>query len=411
MHPRVDPKDPQHLYIGTGVRSSAMGFWVSNDGGNSWRLPPGFETWAASSGSYDTYDIAVDPTDFNHVLVSFHSPWRNSPDSGVAESKDGGSTWVGHVIKGSGYGNSASFLFNTALGIGNSSTWLVGTQGSGFWRTTDAGTTWNKVTTNVMTHGGNQIYYTSSGVLYSGGSPKMMRSMDNGLSWTTFGVDGPYTSVFGDGSHLYSARYYGPAPFLSTSESDGSDLGTLRRRRAKVRDGAVRAGLRRGKRDTLLVDMAVESPGAESKVPLIFLHGVMRRRQTFLPLYAGLGSHWHLDGLDFPGHGDSHRTPGHYQVIDYVSATVALLRVRKEPFILYGHSLGAMVATGVAAALPAMVRAIVLENPPFNIHGIEDRKNRLVRLLLLVPSSRATRLFLVSNHRRAGEAAGRNRGS
>jgi hypothetical protein len=221
MHPRVDPKDPQHLYVGGGVRSGLQGVFVSNDGGNNFHLPPGFETWAKAEGTYDTYDIATDPTDFNHVLASFHSPWRSSSDSGVAESKDGGETWVGHPIKGSGAGNSASFLFNPSLGIGNSSTWLVGTQGSGFWRTTDAGATWNKVSTTGMTHGGNQIYYSHAGLLYSGGYPKVMRSTDNGITWTQVGADGSYTSVFGDGSHLYTMRYYGPAPFITASESDG----------------------------------------------------------------------------------------------------------------------------------------------------------------------------------------------
>ena len=49
----------------------------------------------------------------------------------------------------------------------------------------------------------------------------MMRSTDNGLSWTTLGPDGNFTSVFGDGRHLYSARYYGPAPFVSSAKSDG----------------------------------------------------------------------------------------------------------------------------------------------------------------------------------------------
>jgi pimeloyl-ACP methyl ester carboxylesterase len=104
--------------------------------------------------------------------------------------------------------------------------------------------------------------------------------------------------------------------------------------------------------------------------PIVFLHGVMRRWQTFLPLFAGLGPRWPLCGLDFPGHGESDRWPGHYRVADYVTATVDHLRRScHEPVILYGHSLGAMVAAGVAAALPSLVRAVVLEDPPFSTMG------------------------------------------
>jgi pimeloyl-ACP methyl ester carboxylesterase len=40
-----------------------------------------------------------------------------------------------------------------------------------------------------------------------------------------------------------------------------------------------------------------------------------------------------------------------------------------EPVVILGHSLGAMVAAGVAAALPALVRGVVLEDPPFHSMG------------------------------------------
>jgi len=40
-----------------------------------------------------------------------------------------------------------------------------------------------------------------------------------------------------------------------------------------------------------------------------------------------------------------------------------------EPAVLYGHSLGAMVALGVAAAVPDRVLGVVLEDPPFDTMG------------------------------------------
>jgi hypothetical protein len=74
IHVVVDPRHSNHLYCVDGVRGSTQGFWVSSDGGNTWTLPPGFATVAQQPvGTRDLYSIAVDHTDFNHVLVSRQS--------------------------------------------------------------------------------------------------------------------------------------------------------------------------------------------------------------------------------------------------------------------------------------------------------------------------------------------------
>jgi pimeloyl-ACP methyl ester carboxylesterase len=108
---------------------------------------------------------------------------------------------------------------------------------------------------------------------------------------------------------------------------------------------------------------AAIGPGAGP--PLVFLHGVSRRWQDAVPLAAGLAGRWQPWGLDLRGHGSSARCPGAYLVRDYVGDVVRFLRAHvPEPAVLYGHSLGAMVAAGVAAELPRHVRAIILEDPP-----------------------------------------------
>jgi pimeloyl-ACP methyl ester carboxylesterase len=95
------------------------------------------------------------------------------------------------------------------------------------------------------------------------------------------------------------------------------------------------------------------------------LHGVTRRWQDFLTLSPVLAGRWQVHGLDFRGHGASGRAPGKYRVIDYVSDAVSLLQTRvSEPAVIYGHSLGALVAAAVAAEQPERVRAVVLEDPP-----------------------------------------------
>ena len=102
---------------------------------------------------------------------------------------------------------------------------------------------------------------------------------------------------------------------------------------------------------------------------LVFLHGVTRRWQTFLPLVPWLTPRWTLQLIDQRGHGRSPRAEG-YRVIDYVNDAVSLVCENLgAPVVLYGHSLGAMVAAAVAAEIPAKVRAVVLEDPPFQTMG------------------------------------------
>jgi hypothetical protein len=218
---RVDPDDTRHLYACDGVRGGTMGFWISHDGGDTWELPPGFKSWADTEGTYDVYDVGVDPSDFKHVLLSFHSGWRAS-NAGVAESTDGGSTWKAHPVPGAGYaGMSITFMRNSA-------TWLLGTQSSGYWRTHDAGANWSQVSTECIQHGGGNLYYAKSG-LFASGANQNLRSTDDGLTWKTVGPGGGYNAIIGDGTRLYALKRFGPIPFVTSGEDDGltwTDLGT-----------------------------------------------------------------------------------------------------------------------------------------------------------------------------------------
>lgn len=109
--------------------------------------------------------------------------------------------------------------------------------------------------------------------------------------------------------------------------------------------------------------MASDSAGP----PLLLLHGVIRRWQTFLPLLPHLTRRWRVLGLDLPGHGQSDRMAGEYLVASYVRIVTSLVRSHiQEPVVIYGHSLGAMVAAGVAAEAGELVRASILEDPPLD---------------------------------------------
>ncbi|MGD9648638.1 MAG: alpha/beta fold hydrolase [Pirellulales bacterium] len=109
--------------------------------------------------------------------------------------------------------------------------------------------------------------------------------------------------------------------------------------------------------------------GPANGPPLVMFHGVARRWQDFVPLLPALSARWQLMAIDHRGHGRSSHGES-YGVVDYLTDAVALLRENiQEPAVLYGHSLGAMVALGVAAELPSAVRAIVLEDPPLDTLG------------------------------------------
>jgi hypothetical protein len=217
----IDPKDPLHLYASDGVRGATMGFWISKNGGETWTMPDGFKSVAMSDASFDVYRVAADPADFSHVLVSFHSDWRNSA-GGVLESVDSGETWK--VLKSrsewqSHGGCDVLFAYSPALGIGDKNTWLFGTQGVGYWRTTDAGVSWTKVSDLNMEHGGANVYYSQKGILYVSGSGHILRSTDNGVTMTEIAPNGGYLSVYGDGKTLYTGNH-GGGPYLVASEAN-----------------------------------------------------------------------------------------------------------------------------------------------------------------------------------------------
>lgn len=222
---RVDPNDPQHLYVGDGVRGDTLGFWISNDAGETWEKPAGLIALGEERGYFvdDIYDVAVDPTDFDHVLVSFHSGWSDELSSGVVESKDGGETWEAFEGPPSwGSGHSIKFLYEPTLGIGDANTWLLGTQEDGYWRTTDAGQNWDKVSDESIFHGGGSIYYSSDGVLYATAVTGILRSTNNGESFTHIDLPGT-TGIVGDGETMYTGAAYGfgEQPILVSPETDG----------------------------------------------------------------------------------------------------------------------------------------------------------------------------------------------
>jgi hypothetical protein len=216
----IDPTNSQHLYAIGSVRGASNGFWISVDGGNTWTMPAGFKAGMSSTWNNDVYNMAVDPTDFGHFILGFHTGWNGGDDAGVVESKDAGVTFTAHApMAGMNHGQGIAFLYNPALGLGDKNTWLVGGgYAAGLFRTTDAGATWSKVSNLQDSHGGFDLHYSTQGFAYIGLAQSIARSTDNGLTWKAETNGVPYAyyySVIGDGTRLYTRQAFVGVPYTT----------------------------------------------------------------------------------------------------------------------------------------------------------------------------------------------------
>ena len=102
--------------------------------------------------------------------------------------------------------------------------------------------------------------------------------------------------------------------------------------------------------------------------PLLLLHGLGSRWQTWLHLIPLLTLRWHVYAPDLPGHGLSPHTPGRYRAIDHAGAALDFFRDAVappgRPAAVIGHSLGGAAAAILAASAPESVSALVLADPP-----------------------------------------------
>ena len=106
--------------------------------------------------------------------------------------------------------------------------------------------------------------------------------------------------------------------------------------------------------------------GEAGNPPLILLHGVMDNGLCWTPVARDLQAQFDVIMPDARGHGKTGGSLENFsytQLADDVMALIGALGLEKP--VLYGHSMGAMTAVAVAATYPDVVRALVLEDPPF----------------------------------------------
>ncbi len=99
--------------------------------------------------------------------------------------------------------------------------------------------------------------------------------------------------------------------------------------------------------------------GPESGPPVLLTHGLTDRWQYYLPILPFLSQRWHVYALDFRGHGGSSWTTP-YRYLDHINDTITFIEENvRKPVIIFGSSMGGMVALMVAARLPNQVKAII----------------------------------------------------
>jgi len=110
--------------------------------------------------------------------------------------------------------------------------------------------------------------------------------------------------------------------------------------------------------------LAVEQWG-EGDEPLVLIHGLATTRWIWDLVAPTLAHERRVVTLDLPGFGASPPVGEGFdpdEVADRIARGLSSRRIR-GPFDLVGHSLGAMVATALAARRPATVRRLILVAP------------------------------------------------
>ncbi|MEO8243752.1 MAG: alpha/beta fold hydrolase [bacterium] len=99
-----------------------------------------------------------------------------------------------------------------------------------------------------------------------------------------------------------------------------------------------------------------------SGAPVVLLHGVGMCAAAWAPQIAGLAGH-RVIALNMPGHGGSAPLPGTPTLPDYVAWAAKMLQhLNLGPANIVGHSMGALIALGLACDHSGLVRRIALLN-------------------------------------------------
>lgn len=97
--------------------------------------------------------------------------------------------------------------------------------------------------------------------------------------------------------------------------------------------------------------------------PVVLIHGVGLRAEAWRPQIESLSNDHRVIAIDLPGHGESDLLAPHSRLPDFVEwASKAVQQLNLGPVSLAGHSMGALIALGVAVEHPELVSRVALLN-------------------------------------------------
>jgi pimeloyl-ACP methyl ester carboxylesterase len=116
------------------------------------------------------------------------------------------------------------------------------------------------------------------------------------------------------------------------------------------------------------VTLVYDDSGPADGPAIVLLHGLSMSRQTWARFVPDLEKRFRVLRLDQRGHGESSHAKGTYVLDTYLADTVAFIEeVVRGPSFLVGHSLGGVIAHGVAQTRPDLVTGVLLEDPPLYV--------------------------------------------
>lgn len=194
-----DPANGARIIVASGVHGS-FGLYRSTDAGGTWASCGNFASVASIT---DAYNVDALPGDPSKLLVGFHNIAGGETAPSILYSSDGGDTWTKFLAPPA----AATTGGVNVIFLGSASRWLYCSQDDGIYLTTNSGSSWSQVTTDSMDHGGIQLVAHGSD-WYISGTPQVMRSTDDGASWSRVGPnDSPYwLALASDGTNIYTQR-------------------------------------------------------------------------------------------------------------------------------------------------------------------------------------------------------------
>lgn len=113
---------------------------------------------------------------------------------------------------------------------------------------------------------------------------------------------------------------------------------------------------------------AAGEEGREASIPVVCVHGWGASWKFWRATLAGYGGRRRVLAPDLPGFGDSEKPRVRYSLPFYVAWLHSFLQAfGLKKIILFGHSMGSMIASLFASRYPDLVERLVLVSPP--IHG------------------------------------------